>query len=218
MIPGVMPVVAAGSVAAGPTYELVHTAGASTFGSSFTITSANLGAAASDRIIVVAVSTYAATEAAQTVNSVTIGGDACALDVRTSASRSAAIFSRVHPAGTSANITVSVSSNVSIYAVAVYAIYGATGLDGTPNSATGTASSGSTGVNTSAHGVAIFAAVSRNAGAASWSGVAQDHTYTGANFRALFGSDQPSSAQSPLTATATFAGSAVYSICGASYI
>lgn len=100
---------------------------ASFTGTPYTFSDMNIGAAASDRRIIVAVGTYDGAGTPAPINYVTVGGQATTLLVGASNSRnfnSLYITTDPFPSGTTANITVSVTGNYGTYSASTFNVTG----------------------------------------------------------------------------------------------
>jgi hypothetical protein len=217
MLPGLMPVIASGKM---PTYQLVHTT-AATIGdsSSFTLSSVALGAEDPSRVLVIAMGARGSGGASRDFSGVAIGASNFTIDRTAGSVSNATVVARLaYPTGTSANIDVTMSGSINRIGVAVYALYNLRGNAPVVNSAEGSASSASVGVNVAASGIAIFAACSSNTGAMSWTGATEDYDVSAASVhRFSSASLQPATAQSPLNGVVTFGGSNIYSVSAAAY-
>lgn len=203
-----------------PTYQLVHTtAGSIGDASSFFIASAALGPEDPSRVLVIAMGVRGSGGASRDFSSIAIGGSNFTIDRTAGSVSNPTVVARLaYPTGTSANIDVTLSGSINRAGVAVYALYNLRGDAPVVNSASGSASSGSVGVNVVANGIAVFAACSANTGAMSWTGPTEDYDVSAASVhRFSSASLQPSSAQTPLTGSVTFGGSASYSMSAAAY-
>lgn len=132
----------------------------------FTFSAMDIGAETSDRLIIVTAST-GRDGGSGSLSSATIGGSAATKNTTSSTDEAiSAIFSRVVPTGTTANITLTYSAycgfgvSINIYALKNYA--SATPFDAKSNAAN--ASTVSVSVNVPAGGVAIATAEGRGSG------------------------------------------------------
>lgn len=94
---------------------------------SYTFTNANIGVAAADRIVLVAITARGASVGNYSVTSLTIGGNAATVDGTTNAvnGREAATFAYLLvPAGTTATIVVNFSGTMDVCALHIYNING----------------------------------------------------------------------------------------------
>lgn len=134
-------------------------------GSSLTWTSADLGEATSDRVIVVAVA--GASAGSRQVSGVTIGGSAATLAARSSSfTMATGVYYLAVAAGTTANIVASFTGSMDDIAITAYSLTGWGTVSvydsGTLNSTVTTMSL--TGFDTSAGGLYVSAKASANAG------------------------------------------------------
>ena len=134
-------------------------------GSSLTWTSADLGEATSDRVIVVAVA--GASAGSRQVSGVTIGGSAATLAARSSSfTMATGIYYLAVAAGTTANIVASFTGSMDDIAITAYSLTGWGTVSvydsGTLSSTVTTMSL--TGFETSAGGLHVSAKASANAG------------------------------------------------------
>lgn len=105
----------------------VTTGVSSTNLSSYTFTNANIGPAAADRIVLVAITARDTGASNATVTSCTIGGNAATVDSTTNAvnGREVATFAYLLvPAGTTATIVVNFNTTMDVFALHVYNING----------------------------------------------------------------------------------------------
>jgi len=137
---------------------------------SYTLTSASIGTATADRIVVVSV-----VGVGDSTHSVTIGGNA-ATEVISYAGTSgrASLYALSVPTGTTANVVVTVGGTDSL-GVSVYAMYGASGTTA-HDTATANADPLTTTIDIPAGGVVFAVADAYNASALTfaWTGVDED--------------------------------------------
>ncbi len=217
MLPGLMPVIAGGKL---PSFQLVHTtAGSLGDNTSFTINSVALGPEDPTRVLIAVMGARGSAGASRDFNSIAIGGSNFILDRTAGSVPNPTVIARLaYPTGTTVSIDTTMSGSINRISLSVYALYNLRGDAPVVNSASGSASSGSAGVNVAANGIAIFGACSANTGGMSWTGPTEDYDVS-ANTVHRFSSAslQPASAQTPLTGSVTFGGSASYSISAAAY-
>ena len=178
--------------------------------SEYTFSSQSLGAADSDRYIIVGAIARKA-GAATSVSSVTIGGVTSTelLDISNSDSNSnnAGLFIANVPTGTTGDVVVTYGATMVRCAIGMWRILGIE--DGTPyDSDSSTASDPSVSLDIPADGATVGMAISNSATTATWTGITEDFdgtlesfvTYTGA-------SDSDMSEETGRTLTADFASS-----------
>jgi len=179
------------SASAAVSVSYLQTAAGSGDQSSYTCAACNIGAAASDRYIIVVVHTRDSGTAAKTLNSVTVGGvQATILSQVQSASTNSNIAGLAivrMPTGTTADITITFSEVMLRAAISVYRVTGISAA--TPyDLVTSTASNPSGTIDVPAGGFAIGVANSGANTTASWTGLTEDYdavvesglNYTGA--------------------------------------
>lgn len=143
--------------AGGRVFEVVHTASAAPGATSWTITSAALGAAQADRRIVVAFMGFVA--ASFTFTSVTIGGVSATIHgVRTNSSIACCIASAVVPSGATGNVVITGSQNITQGRACIYRAPGF-GIGTATTNALSSVAAISTTQNTGVNGVTIFSGV-----------------------------------------------------------
>jgi hypothetical protein len=201
-----------------PTLTYVTSTANTTDGTTFTFSSHSIGTAASDRLVVVAVSARDSS-GSDVITGVTIDGNA-ATSVAASASSASptAIFSRSVPSGTTADIVVSVGSS---FAACVIHVYTITGLSSTTAVDTLTSVNGSsdpTGtIDVSADGVLIAVAQSQATTTATWTGVTEDYDAQTETRTHTAASDDGLAAETNRTVTCNFASDALNTMCVASW-
>jgi hypothetical protein len=120
----------------------------------YTFTTANIGTATSDRVIVVGVMLNAV--GARTVSSVALGGNAMTSIVGTSSASNTALFRISVASGTTADIVVTGSGGANGCYVVVYSLTGwGTVTTYNSNSATGSSATISTTIDTASNGAVI---------------------------------------------------------------
>lgn len=95
--------------------------------STYTATGANIGVAATDRIVLVGITARGASAGNYSVTSLTIGGNAATVDGTTNASNGQEVSTFAYllvPAGTTANIVVNFSGTMDVCALHIYNING----------------------------------------------------------------------------------------------
>lgn len=177
-----------------------------TNGSSYTFSGQSIGAASSDRLVVVCIGYTAA--GTVTTTSLTIGGNAAsqAVEVTTSGGDkgSVAIYYLAVPTGTTADVVASLSGSASRCDIEVFTLTGLTSTTPTTTNSD-TASPPSAAVTPAAGGVVIGMAKSVASTSCTWTNLTEDAdnvVETAATFTSAHASNLPASS---LTVTATFA-------------
>lgn len=172
-----------------------------------TFTAADIGAAATDRVVVVFVD--ATNSAAPGSISVTIGGNAAtqaAFVTSASTVTTCGIYYRAVSAGTTANIVVTSTFGTYGFAISVYALYGL--QSATPTATTSTASPLSLNRNTSP-GSIIIANQSQSNNNRTWTGVTEDANGSNGNYTGSCASAQATAAETPRTISCSMSPSGV---------
>jgi hypothetical protein len=186
----------------------VATVSSTSDASSYTFSGADIGSAASDRIVLVVVSFRTTVSAA--ITGVTIGGNAATevvglLNLLTGAGGYVGIWARSVASGTTADIVVTTSANA---VRCIVDVYRATGINATA-SATGTDTTTvyEASLNVAAGGVAMGAVQTGGSRGLSWSGLTErvDAVYE-SSMTASSASGEFATAQSPLSISATLSG------------
>jgi len=177
MLPGLCPVML-GAASPGIAFALGGSAVSTADASSYTFTGVNIGAAASNRTLIVAVFSRNAGSTAS-ISSVTVGGSAATQ--RASAnynisggSSVCGLYTIPYPTGTTADIVVNLPSSYARAGIAVYAVYG---LSSEVPSATASATNAATlnlNTNVTAGSLCIGAVYTNPNGAATWTGLTED--------------------------------------------
>jgi hypothetical protein len=176
MLPGLAGI--AGASVRGKTVTYLSLNASDVNGTSYTVSGASFGAAASDRYIVIVVTTQSVSGAI-TVSSATIGG-VSATSVTSQAANPAAahMWIAAVPTGTTGDIVVNFSVSSDHHTVAVWSITGLTST--TPIDTDGNTVNPPTAVTLTsvAGGVVIGAVWSADAVTVSWSGATEDYDST----------------------------------------
>lgn len=183
---------------------------------SVTFTAVNLGAALSDRYIVVVIG-VAVNVDGRTLDSVTIGGNAMTIHANANTSVAAsdtnitAICGLLVTSGTSANVVATCSGTMSQWYCRTYALTGLTSATPTSTkttSATTSVASISDSINIPANGLFIFGAQGNTGNAATYNAVTGGVLNSGQNFATMpsgVASQSGLSAETPRSYSATLA-------------
>lgn len=199
---------------AGPAFS-TGSGGVSSFGSS----GHSIGAAASDRIVIVRAGARGFSGASRTITGVTFSGAAADGSIASGSSTNPSIIAwKLVPAGATVDIVVTASGDLSRGQLDVATITGA--LSVTPNDTdqtTGTGTSASRMVDIIGGGVALYVVSTAVVAANTWAGATEEvDTSPGTTMQFSTASLQLLSTASN-TATASWSGSGAYSICAASW-
>lgn len=195
-----------------PSYEFLSEEEYSGFSSTPSFSSVDLGAATTNRVVVVALSWYALSS--RTLSSATINGVSASIISQEGDGDEGAvgIISAIVPTGTSGTIALTFSGTVTRVSGGVYALYNlqsTTAIDSDAQSGQVVFGSGnrSVTIDTLADGVVIAAGgISENGGTTTIgysAGVSEDYENVSGDFRANGGSGVSSSTSMTVTMTAT---------------
>jgi len=164
--------------AAGKTLTFLQGTADAANASVYTFTAQNLGAAASDRRIIVSFGARAVGGTAMSVSSITVGGISATINAQTantSADVCLVATATAHvPTGTSGDIVVTVSRSCVRAGITVYSASGLTSEVASDSDTSTAVSPATSSVTIPSGGFMVGFAVSSGASAATWSGLTED--------------------------------------------
>lgn len=184
-------------------------------GQNQTFSTQSLGAAASDRYIIVGVAGEAGTD---TVSSLTVAGvSATNVVVQQSGFSTAEIWIASVPTGTTGDIVVNWSGTQDATGIGVWAMYGGSATAHDTGSATGSGSVFSTSLTIPSDGVAVACQSKNNTSTATWAGVTEDYDEDRVAGRPHSGGSTQVDSGSTPTVSATWSSSGVGVMVTASF-